>query len=251
MNKTIFVVFGSFLAGTASGFILGYCYMKKKNNEEIACYEKALYSKTVDDLKYNAKSDPETPAVTEKVKTIVQNDPSKIVSQGPAKLATPIEPGIDYTAYAKKIAEPLAPTDGDDTELEGPEEIDEESMMENYEERVDRELKMINDELQSYVAKKGNSIDVLGKVNIDNDYPDIRYEEEELLWFIPDQVLTDAMGNFVDEEDLIGDKLRKFGWFQNGQEDIWVRNNPLTRDYHVKKIDEDYEEYFPYKKEEK
>jgi hypothetical protein len=183
------------------------------------------------------------------VKTPVQNDPSKIVSEGPAKLATPTEPGIDYTKYAKNNVESLAPTDGDDTELEEPE--DEESMMENYEERVDRELKMINDELQSYVAKKGNSIEVLGKVNVDNDYPDIRYEEEELLWFIPDQVLTDAMGNLVDVEELVGDKLKKFGWFQNGQEDIWVRNNPLSRDYHVRKIDEDYEEYFPYKKEEK
>ena len=47
MNKAIFAIFGSFLAGTASGFILGYCYMKKRNDDEIKCYEKALYSKTL------------------------------------------------------------------------------------------------------------------------------------------------------------------------------------------------------------
>ena len=44
--------------------------------------------------------------------------------------------------------------------------------------------------------------------------------------------------------DNLGNKLRRFGWFQNDQESVWVRNNKYETDYQITKIDDDYASYF-------
>ena len=52
------------------------------------------------------------------------------------------------------------------------------------------------------------------------------------------------VGNHIDEMDILGNKLRRFGWFQNEQESVWVRNNKYETDYQITKIDDDYASYF-------
>ena len=235
-NKMILWIGGSFAVGTVAGFILGYSYGKKLQQMPVPV---------------EGVNVPEQPHIEPANVNVNVVKTEKIVSGGPAKIAMPDEPGVDYTKYAEKVSElkykamSEAPTDGDDKELEEPEEINEEEYMETYEERTEREQKMINDELDAYTQKKGKNIDVLGKQPIDHEWPDIHYDEEQLLYFIPDDILTDDIGNRVDERELIGNKLRQFNWFANNQEDIWVRNNPLSTDYHVVKINDDYKSYFP------
>lgn len=251
-NKILLWVAGAFGIGVVSGFVLGYNHGKNKavQNEQIATPTTVKTEPTTVYVE-QPKIEPENVNVVK-----LQNDPSKIKSDGPAKLATETTPGVDYTKYAEKVKElnykvqSEAPTDGDDTELESSEDEEIEETMETYDERVLREQQMINEELDSYTKKKGRNIDVLGKSPIDKDYPDIHYDEEELLYFIPDDILTDELGSIVNEQELLGSKLRQFGWFQNNQEDVWVRNNPYSRDYHVKKINDDYKSYFPFINEE-
>ena len=85
---------------------------------------------------------------------------------------------------------------------------------------------------------------MLGNNPIDNDYPNVSYQTESLLYFIPDDFVTDIVGNRIDEMDILGNKLRRFGWFQNEQESVWVRNNKYETDYQITKIDDDYASYF-------
>lgn len=255
MNKTILAIVGSFLAGTASGFILGYTYMKNKSAGDINYYISQLQNK-------QPESQPEPKKEEKSTVTILKEAAEKkeepvLISNGPAKIAMPGEPGVDYSAYSKKVeelkyrAESEAPTDGDDTELEEPEDSEIEETMETYDERVSRELEMVNDELSKFMKTKGaKGIYVIGKTQCDPEWPDIRYDAEEILYFISDDVITDSFGNYLDEEETVGKDLRRYGWYVNSQEDIWVRNVNNEVDYHIVKVDADYLEYFPSKREE-
>lgn len=246
MNKTILYTTGGFLIGAVVGFLLGYKVKEQNDSEE--------REQLVNQIKEANKTINETQVKSEiegKEKPVITNVDPKIVSNGPAKLATPNTHGIDYSAYAKKVEElnylrgSLSPTDGDDTELEEEQDVDIPSETETYDERIARENEAINDECEKYKKKKGDQIDVLGNTPVDNDYPNVSYQTEELLYFIPDDRVTDMVGNRVDEKDVLGDKLRRFGWFQKtDQEAVWVRNNKYETDYHITKIDDDYANFF-------
>ena len=261
MNKTILYTTGGFIIGAAVGFLLGYKFKEQEDSaerdelvnqiKETQVKSEAEREKLVNQIKKANKTVNEM-----QVRSIIENNEKpvitdvspKIVSDGPAKLATPEAPGVDYSAYAKKIEElnyqrgSLAPTDGDDTELTEEEDIPEDE--ETFDERIDRENDAINEECKKYKEKKGNQIDVLGNNPIDNDYPNVSYQTESLLYFIPDDFVTDMVGNRIDEMDILGNKLRRFGWFQNEQESVWVRNNKYETDYQITKIDDDYASYF-------
>ena len=245
MNKTILYTTGGFIIGAAVGFLLGYKFKEQEDSAE--------REELVNQIKEADKTHNETQVQLENKnddKPVITDVNSKIVSAGPAKLATPDTPGVNYSAYAKKIEElnylrgALAPTDGDDTELTEEEDEDIPEDEETFDERVDRENDAINEECKKYKEKKGNQIDVLGNNPIDNDYPNVSYQTESLLYFIPDDFVTDMVGNRIDEMDILGNKLRRFGWFQNEQESVWVRNNKYETDYQITKIDDDYASYF-------
>ena len=245
MNKTILYTTGGFIIGAAVGFLLGY---KFKEQEDSAEREELVNQIKEADKTHN---EPQVQSENKKdYKPVITDVNPKIVSAGPAKLATPDTPGVNYSAYAKKIEElnyqrgSLAPTDGDDTELTEEEDEDIPEDEETFDERVDRENAAINEERKKYKEKKGNQIDVLGNNPIDNDYPNVSYQTESLLYFIPDDFVTDMVGNRIDEMDILGNKLRRFGWFQNEQESVWVRNNKYETDYQITKIDDDYASYF-------
>ena len=246
MNKTILYTTGGFIIGAVVGFLLGYKFKEQKDSaerEDLVSQIKEA-NKTVNETQVQSENENND-------KPVITDVNPKIVSSGPAKLATPDTPGVNYSAYAKKIEElnyqrgALAPTDGDDTELTDEEDEDDiPEDEETFDERKDRENDEINEECEKYRKKKGDQIDVLGNNPIDNDYPNISYQTESLLYFIPDDFVTDMVGNRIDEMDILGNKLRRFGWFQNEQEYVWVRNNKYETDYQVTKIDDDYVSYF-------
>ena len=246
MNKTILYATGGFIIGAAVGFLLGYKFKEQKDSaerEDLVSQIKEA-NKTVNESQMQSENENND-------KPVITDVNPKIVSSGPAKLATPDTPGVNYSAYAKKIEElnyqrgSLAPTDGDDTELTDEEDEDDiPEDEETFDERKDRENDEINEECEKYRKKKGDQIDVLGNNPIDNDYPNISYQTESLLYFIPDDFVTDMVGNHIDEMDILGNKLRRFGWFQNEQEYVWVRNNKYETDYQITKIDDDYASYF-------
>ena len=245
MNKTILYTTGGFIIGAAVGFLLGYKFKEQKDSverEDLVSQIKEA-NKTLNETQVQSENENND-------KPVITDVNPKIVSSGPAKLATPDTPGVNYSAYAKKIEElnyqrgALAPTDGDDTELTEEEDEDIPEDEETFEERKDRENDEINEECEKYRKKKGDQIDVLGNNPIDDDYPNISYQTESLLYFIPDDFVTDMVGNRIDEMDILGNKLRRFGWFQNEQEYVWVRNNKYETDYQITKIDDDYVSYF-------
>lgn len=246
MNKTILYTTGGFIIGAAVGFLLGYKFKEQEDSaerEELVNQIKEA-NKILNEVQVQSENENND-------KPVITDVNPKIVSSGPAKLATPDTPGVNYSAYAKKIEElnyqrgSLAPTDGDDTELTDEEDEDDiPEDEETFDERKDRENDEINEECEKYRKKKGDQIDVLGNNPIDDDYPNISYQTESLLYFIPDDFVTDRVGNRIDEMDILGNKLRRFGWFQNEQEYVWVRNNKYETDYQITKIDDDYVSYF-------
>jgi len=232
MTKSIiFYASVSFIGGLLIGYYLGR--KKRTRTEE---YEEAREEKEETPEEVSEESEEE-------------NKDSKVISNT-AKIATPENPGVDYTAYVKKVEEVkyAHPTDGDDTELEDEEDID--PPMETYEERIDRENREINEEMIAYKKRKGHQIDILGKEPVDDKYPNITYRQEYLLYFMQDDILSDQEGHIVDERELLGDKLRRFGWFQNKEEQVWVRNNIEEIDYNVEKYNTTYEDYFGHPVEE-
>lgn len=225
--RTSTILFGvaTFVAGVALGFLASRAMNKQKAEEEPAPAKNDADKETED------KEDTE-------VKPI---DPTKpqIHSNGPAKIATPEQPGVDYQAYAKKVEElGYKPGPG---EIDIPEET--------YEERMDRENKELNEEYEQYEKKKGDKIAVLGSSPIDDEYPDIQYEESTIYYFTMDDLLVDEDGNAIDELEILGDKLRKFNWYSGDDEEVWVRNGPKKMDYHVVKYHTSYDDFFgePYK----
>lgn len=226
-NKTIIFSGLSLLVGMVIGGIAGYSAAKSKSNEEIDCIKEEL-----EETKKKVKEN------TEEEKPVEQHTAKKVLVKA-AKIATPEEPGINYTAYVKKVQE-----EGYKAESESPTEEDyilddEESnddLTETYEERMLREDEERSEADKLYRKKEGNKIKPLGSNPIDNDYPEVHYPAEELYYFTEDDCLTDEFGTVIDnEEEIIGDKLRKYGWMQNNEDSVWVRNNPMETDYHVVK----------------
>ena len=124
-------------------------------------------------------------------------------------------------------------------------EEDEEEELEAYES---------SKEYSNYRNKNKNKIIVLPEDNIgetwnrdignDPSNPEVIYEEEELYYFTVDDKLTDEDGNIIDEDQYLGPKPRQFGWFTNDKEDLFIRNNPLERDFRVNKVRAVRSDYF-------
>lgn len=104
------------------------------------------------------------------------------------------------------------------------------------EESEDENMKDICDEgVEVTINKKHQKPKVLGKTQMDIDDPDLKYDTEELYYFMEDRVLLDANGQAVNEIDLIGNNLRRYGFMQ-GEGDldtVWVRNYDYEVDYEV------------------
>ena len=230
-SKTIIFSGLSLLTGAVVGFVVGYSISKKNAEDKLQEQEEAF--KAMQEYQNESELPVENKPV---VKTVVKA----------AKLATPEASGIDYTLYSKMKAEETKKAESESPSEEDTEEDEEEieAPMETYEERLEREAEEENAQYQLYQKKKGDKIDVLGNEAVDSEYPEVHYPGEELYYFTEDDIITDEDGNEVDEKSLIGDKLRRFGWMQNEQEAVWVRNNPRETDYHVNKVKDSRDSWF-------
>ena len=176
-----------------------------------------------------------------------------------ARMPEPTE--IEKTEYTTKAAvyseyeeddyvddHPRDDDEEDDYVDDHPRDDDEEED-EEYEEDYES-----SKEYSNYRNKNKNKIIVLPEDNIgetwnrdignDPSNPEVIYEEEELYYFTVDDTLTDEDGNIIDEDQYLGPKPRQFGWFTNDKEDLFIRNNPLERDFRVNKVRAVRSDYF-------
>lgn len=237
MNKsTIIFGVGSLVVGTILGYVAGYYASKKKFDEEL---NDISSNKSNEDTK-EPSNEPEEKKTEEKVSF----DPSKIVSPGPAKIAMPGEDGIDYVNYTKKVEE-LKYKDPDSTDSK--EEVNPEDFKQTYDERILQQNLAVSQEFETYKKQRKKKYYILSH-GVDEDYPDISFEKQTLFYFTMDDVLTDEEGNFVDEQKLIGNDLRKYGWFINkNMTETTVRNMEDEIDYDVKKEFTSFDDFFPEK----
>ncbi len=103
---------------------------------------------------------------------------------------------------------------------------------ESKEEAVDD---IYDEEFEVKINEKHHNPKVLGKAQMDSDDPDLKYDSEELFYFMEDDVLTDSDGHRIDETDTIGNSLRRYGFMQGGGDldSVWVRNYDFEVDYEV------------------
>lgn len=249
MNKsTIIFGLGGLVVGSILGYVAGYYTSKKKSEEEI---NYILQKKKEEENKETKEEPVVTPEKQEEKKTSF--DPSKIVSPGPAKIAMPGEDGIDYVNYCKKVeelkykAESESPKDSDEDNVKDDEELNPEDFKQTYEERILQQNMEVSKEFETYKKQRKKKYYILSH-GVDEDYPDIQFEKQTLFYFTMDDVLTDEEGNFVDEKDLIGPDLRKYGWFINkNMVETTVRNMEDEIDYEVKKEFTSFDDFFPEK----
>ena len=242
MNKST-IIFGaaSLLIGTVLGYVAGYYTSKKKFDEEV----NYISNKNKEESKEEKKKEPVITTVTNatperKEEKKSSFDPSKIVSPGPAKIAMPNEPGIDYVNYSKKVEE--LKYKGEDLT-----EVNPEDFKQTYDERVLQQNLEATKEFETYKKQRKKNFYILSH-GVDEDYPDIQFEKQTLFYFTMDDVLSDEDGNFVDERKLIGGDLRKYGWFINkDMVETTVRNMEDEIDYVVKKEFTSFDDFFPEK----
>lgn len=87
---------------------------------------------------------------------------------------------------------------------------------------------------------------------IDESDPDTKFDEQELNFYIPSNILVDEFGHMMEEKDTLGSKPRSYGYLSSkGKiDDFWVRNYDHEMDYHVFLEDRPIEEDFDIRTEE-
>lgn len=220
MNK--FAIAGlSFTAGAIAGFVVAQFVVIEKEEKPqkitINDINKEEQEKTVKE-----KVDP---AEAESPK---EDDPTQLLSTGPAHIARPGQSGVNYSKVQQIVKEK-----GYTTQEEIQEVIDDPENEENYEERIEREEEELSAAMNEYRKKNKDKIVPIQKDEFDTDFPEVDYEKKDLYYFTGDGVLTDENGEHVDIEEYMGSKPGQFGWFENAEERIYIRNNPKETDYVV------------------
>ena len=224
----------------AAGSYIAYSIYKKKKSEENL-------------IEVSEEETVETPEEEENVES-----PDKFIfGDDIARMPEPTE--IEKTEYTTKAAV-YSEYEEDDYVDDHPRDDDEEDdYVDDFPRDDDEEDEEFEDyesskEYSNYRNKNKNKIIVLPEDNIgetwnrdignDPSNPEVIYEEEELYYFTVDDTLTDEDGNIIDEDQYLGPKPRQFGWFTNDKEDLFIRNNPLERDFRVNKVRAVRSDYF-------
>nr|MBP7473181.1 hypothetical protein [Prevotella sp.] len=161
----------------------------------------------------------------------------------PAKLATPWADGVNYKAYGDRVKKRNnTPEDDDYAEEEHPVdsdeddgEVNEEDCMETYAERIESEIKESSEMDEKYRKEHKGQIIPITEAEFHSPCPEVLYPHEDLYYF-SDGKLCDDDGNDLEViEDYLGDRPGKFGWFDNDEPIIFIRNNVLEKDYQVNK----------------
>ena len=224
----------------AAGSYIAYSIYKKKKSEENL-------------IEVSEEETVESPEDEENVES-----PDKFIfGDNIARMPEPTE--IEKTEYTTKAAV-YSEYEEDDYVDDFPRDDDEEEdYVDDFPRDDDEEEEEFEDyesskEYSNYRNKNKNKIIVLPEDNIgetwnrdignDPSNPEVIYEEEELYYFTVDDTLTDEDGNIIDEDQYLGPKPRQFGWFTNDKEDLFIRNNPLERDFRVNKVRAVRSDYF-------
>lgn len=219
----------------AGGYVAYSIYKKKKSEDNLI---EVSEEETVEDTEDTEDEED------------VESPDKFIFGDDIARMPEPTE--IEKTEYTTKAAV-YSEDEEDDYVDDHPRDDDEED---DYDDEEDEEFEDYESskEYSNYRNKNKNKIIVLPEDNIgetwnrdignDPSNPEVIYEEEELYYFTVDDTLTDEDGNIIDEDQYLGPKPRQFGWFTNDKEDLFIRNNPLERDFRVNKVRAVRSDYF-------
>lgn len=225
MNKFVIAAL-SFTAGAIAGFTVAHFISIEKEEQE----KERVYANDIKEIKPVKNPVGDIPEKVDPAELEVpkDDDPNDFVSRGPAHIAKPGKPGINYSKVNEIIKE-NGYTDQEDIEavLEDPDNE------ETYEERVEREALEVSQAMADYREKNKGKIVPITKDEWDTDFPEIDYEHKDLYYFTMDDVLTDEEGNHLDEAEYIGVKPRQFGWMANDEEVIHIRNHPKETDFKI------------------
>ena len=221
MNKSVIAALGiGFTTGAIAGFLVGY-FISIEKEEQIV--PKEVFPKPQPVTKVEeSKVDP---AETERPK---DDDPEELISRGPAHIAQPGQPGINYSKVNQIVKE-----NGYTTPEEIQEVIEDPDNEESFEEREEREEIEMSQAMAEYRKKNKGKIVPIQKDEWDSDFSEVDYDKKDLYYFTTDDVLTDEDGNHLDETEYLGVKPRQFGWMANDEEKIYIRNHPKETDFQV------------------
>lgn len=222
MNKYVIAAL-SFAAGVVAGFTVAQ-FIEIEKVEDTRVYANDIKKETP----IVKKPDEEIPVDPSELETPSDDDPDELISRGPAHVAMPGQTGVNYSKV-QKIVKENGYTDPEDIQRV----IDDPDNEETYEERIAREEEELSEAMSEYRRKNKGKIVPIQKDEWDTDFPEIDYDKQDLYYFTTDNVLTDEDGNVVDEAEYIGLKPRQFGWMENDEERIYIRNNPKETDYQV------------------
>ena len=229
MNKFVIAAL-SFTAGAIAGFTISRVISRE--NEEPNRVSAEDIKKEMDELIASQKKPegnvPENNSDPAESEVPQDDDPNDFISRGPAHLARPGQKGINYSKV-NQIIKDEGYTDPADIEalLEDPENE------ETYEEREEREALEETLAMAEYRSKNQGKIAPITRDEWDSDFQEVLFDKKDLYYFTGDGVLTDEEGNHLDEEEYIGKKPRQFGWMNNDEEKIYIRNHPKETDFQV------------------
>ena len=149
----------------------------------------------------------------------------------------------DYTQYAKHL--PLDVVDDVDSDWPPEDEPEEDEGSDEY--ATDYEIDEYNDSeyddmyeenKKAYLEKYGEQIQMLGDECSHDDFPDFRYEDySELHIFTDDMVMTDDDGHPVDQEEYVGEILKRTHWVEGNDDYLLNKHHVTSEDYWIRGID--------------
>lgn len=221
MNK-IAIATLAFAGGTAFGFVMGHFVITDKEEPTKVTVDDIRKAEPIKPVEEPEKVDPA------ELEAPQDDDPSQLLSAGPAHVAMPGQKGVDYSKVQKIVK---------DNSYMTPEEIEQvindPENEETYEERVERELEEVSEAMAEYRKKNKDKIVPIQRDEWETDFPEVDYAKADLYYFQGDGVLTDENGKRLDLEEYMGAKPGQFGWYDNSDERIYIRNNPKETDYQV------------------
>lgn len=221
MNKFVIATL-SFTAGLIAGF--GVAQIVEIEKDDKIKENSRVWANDI-------KKPEETKVVTTdpaELESPKDDDPTEFISTGPAHRAQPGQPGVNY-AKVQQIVQENGYTDPEDIQAV----IEDPDNEETYEERVEREEIERSNAMAEYRKKNKDKIVPISQDEWETDFPEIVFEREDLHYFTGDNVLTDDDGHHLSEYEYLGPKPRQFGWMNNDEDRIYIRNNPKERDYQV------------------
>ena len=222
MNK-VAVAALSFVAGAVAGFAVAQFVVIERDDNKGRVTAEDIRSQ-----KNNIVPMPQPKVDPAELESPKDDDPSDLLSTGPAHIARPGQNGVNYAKVQQIVKD-----NGYTSEEEIQEVINDPDNEETYEERLEREQIAMEEAMSEYRKKNKNKIVPIQSDEWDTDFPEVDYQKKDLYYFTHDGVLTDDEGNHLNIEEYMGTKPAQFGWYENAEEIIYIRNNPKETDYKV------------------